>query len=82
MIIYETGFFSDRDLYIFDSTRLKDVGLPLHYRPPDQDESWYIISGKYIIKVGDEIFNAKAGDVCSVPGVSHIHLQKWGGSRK
>ena len=62
---------TDGDLYIFDSTRLKEGGPPLHYHYA-QDEWWYIISGEYIIKVGDDVFHAKAGDCVFGPrGVPH-----------
>ena len=62
---------TDGDLYIFDSTRLKEGGPPLHYHY-NQDEWWYIISGEYLIKVGDEVFHAKAGDCVFGPrGVPH-----------
>ncbi len=62
---------TDGDLYIFDSTRLKEGGPPLHYHY-DQDEWWYIISGEYLVKVGDEIYHAKAGDCVFGPrGVPH-----------
>ena len=66
-----SGKDTDGDLYIFDSTRLKEGGPPLHYHP-DQDEWWYVISGEYLIKVGDELYNAKAGDCVFGPrGVPH-----------
>ncbi|QNA42946.1 cupin domain-containing protein [Lacibacter sediminis] len=66
-----SGKDTDGDLYIFDSTRLKEGGPPLHYHP-HQDEWWYIITGEYMIKVGDEIFHAKAGDCVFGPrGVPH-----------
>ncbi len=59
------------DLYIFDSTRLHEGGPPLHVHP-DQDEWWYIISGEYMVKVGDEIYHTKAGDCVFGPrGVPH-----------
>ena len=62
---------TDGDLYIFDSTRLKEGGPPLHYHY-SQDEWWYIISGEYLIKIGDETFHAKAGDCVFGPrGVPH-----------
>lgn len=62
---------TDGDLYIFESTRLKEGGPPLHYHYT-QDEWWYILSGEYIIKVGDEVFHAKAGDCVFGPrGVPH-----------
>jgi mannose-6-phosphate isomerase-like protein (cupin superfamily) len=66
-----SGKDTDGDLYIFDSTRLKEGGPPLHYHYA-QDEWWYIISGEYLIKVGDETFHAKAGDCVFGPrGVPH-----------
>lgn len=62
---------TDGDLYIFDSTRLKEGGPPLHYHP-NQDEWWYIVSGEYMIKVGEETFHAKAGDCVFGPrGIPH-----------
>jgi mannose-6-phosphate isomerase-like protein (cupin superfamily) len=62
---------TDGDLYIFDSTRLKEGGPPLHYHYT-QDEWWYILSGEYRIKVGDEVFHAKPGDCVFGPrGVPH-----------
>jgi len=66
-----SGKDTDGDLYIFDSTRLKEGGPPLHYHY-SQDEWWYIISGEYLIKVGDELYHAKAGDCVFGPrGVPH-----------
>lgn len=66
-----SGKDTDGDLYIFDSTRLKEGGPPLHYHY-SQDEWWYIISGEYLIKVGEETYHAKAGDCVFGPrGVPH-----------
>ena len=66
-----SGKDTDGDLYIFDSTRLKEGGPPLHFHY-EQDEWWYIISGEYMIKVGEEIYHAKAGDCVFGPrGVPH-----------
>ena len=66
-----SGKDTEGDLYIFDSTRLKEGGPPLHYHY-SQDEWWYIISGEYLIKVGDETYHAKAGDCVFGPrGVPH-----------
>ena len=66
-----SGKDTDGDLYIFDSTRLKEGGPPLHYHY-NQDEWWYIISGEYLIKVGEETYHAKAGDCVFGPrGVPH-----------
>lgn len=66
-----SGKDTDGDLYIFDSTRLKEGGPPLHYHYA-QDEWWYIISGEYLVKVGEETYHAKAGDCVFGPrGVPH-----------
>ena len=66
-----SGKDTEGDLYIFDSTRLKEGGPPLHFHY-NQDEWWYIISGEYLIKVGEETFHAKAGDCVFGPrGVPH-----------
>jgi mannose-6-phosphate isomerase-like protein (cupin superfamily) len=52
---------TDGDLYIFDTTRVKEGGPPLHYHY-EQDEWWYVISGEFLIRVGDETYHAKPGD--------------------
>ena len=52
---------TDGDVYMFESTRQKKGGPPLHYHY-DQDEWWYVLQGEFLIKVGDQLYNAKAGD--------------------
>src|SRR5882757_785389 len=44
---------SDGDVYVFESTRVKEGGpsFHLHY---EQDEFWYIVKGAFLFKVGDE----------------------------
>ena len=43
----------------------------MHYHYA-QDEWWYIISGEYLVKVGEETYHAKAGDCVFGPrGVPH-----------
>jgi mannose-6-phosphate isomerase-like protein (cupin superfamily) len=49
------------DMYVFESTRSKEGGPPLHYHY-DQDEWWCVLQGEFLIKVGDETYTAKAGD--------------------
>jgi mannose-6-phosphate isomerase-like protein (cupin superfamily) len=62
---------TDGDLYIFESTRIKEGGPPLHFHY-EQDEWWYIISGEFLINVGEQIYQAKAGDCVFGPrGVPH-----------
>ena len=52
---------TDGDIYMFESTRIKKGGPPLHYHT-DQDEWWYVLSGEFIVKIGDDTYTAKAGD--------------------
>lgn len=52
---------TDGDLYVFESTRVKEGG-PSHHYHFTQDEWWYVLQGEFIIKVGEKIYNAKAGD--------------------
>lgn len=48
-------------LYLFESSRARLGGPPLHYHY-DQDEWWYILEGEFLFQVGDEQFTAAAGD--------------------
>lgn len=52
---------TDGGLYMFESTRNKKGGPPLHFHY-GQDEWWYILEGEFLFKVGDETFTAKKGD--------------------
>lgn len=62
---------TDGDLYIFESTRLKEGGPPLHYHY-EQDEWWYVLQGEFLIRVGEETYRAGAGDSVFGPrGVPH-----------
>jgi len=57
---------SDGDIYVFESKRTKEGGpsFHLHY---EQDEFWYILSGEFLFKIGEETFTAKAGDTVFGP---------------
>jgi mannose-6-phosphate isomerase-like protein (cupin superfamily) len=57
---------SDGDLYVFESTRIKEGGpsFHLHY---DQDEIWYILKGEFYFKIGEDTFTAKEGDTVLGP---------------
>ena len=58
-------------MYLFESTRVKEGGPALHLHH-EQDEWWYVLSGEFLIKVGDELYTAKAGDSVFGPrGVPH-----------
>jgi mannose-6-phosphate isomerase-like protein (cupin superfamily) len=57
---------SDGDLYIFESTRIKEGGPSFHFHY-DQDEIWYILKGEFYFKVGDDTFTAKEGDTVFGP---------------
>ena len=52
---------TDGDLYIFESTRIKEGGPP-HHIHFHQDEWWYVLEGEFLIKIGDVTYEAKAGD--------------------
>jgi mannose-6-phosphate isomerase-like protein (cupin superfamily) len=52
---------TDNDLYIFESTRIKNGGPAEHFHY-EQDEWWYILEGEFLFKVGEETFTAKKGD--------------------
>jgi len=52
---------TDGDLYVYESTRIKNGGPALHFHY-EQDEFWYVLKGEFMIKVGDEVYHAKQGD--------------------
>ena len=67
--IFTTKISSDDtsgDLFTFESIRKVNGGPPLHYHP-DQDEWFYILSGEFLVKIGDKTFTAKAGDSAFAP---------------
>jgi mannose-6-phosphate isomerase-like protein (cupin superfamily) len=73
---------TDGDLYIFDTTRIKEGGPPLHFHY-SQDEWWYVITGEFLIKVGDETFHAKPGDCVFGPrGIPHTFAKIGPGDAK
>ncbi len=57
---------TDNDLYIWESTRIKNGGPTAHFHYA-QDEWWYILQGEFLFKVGDETFTAKTGDSVFAP---------------
>ena len=70
------------DLYTFESTRVKNGGPTLHVHP-DQDEWWYILEGEFKIKIGDDLFEARAGDSVFGPrGVPHTFSKVNEGNAK
>jgi mannose-6-phosphate isomerase-like protein (cupin superfamily) len=52
---------TDGDMYMFESIRTKEGG-PSYHLHFDQDEWWYVLSGQFLIKVGETTYQAKAGD--------------------
>src|ERR1700749_3720336 len=52
---------TEGDIYVFESKRIKEGGPPHHFHF-EQDEWWYVLQGEFLIKVGDVIHKAKAGD--------------------
>lgn len=73
---------TDGDLYIFDTTRIKEGGPPLHYHY-NQDEWWYVITGEFLIRVGEETYHAKPGDSVFGPrGIPHTFAKIGTGEAK
>jgi mannose-6-phosphate isomerase-like protein (cupin superfamily) len=52
---------TDGDIYVFESTRVKEGG-PSHHYHFEQDEWWYVLEGEFLIKVGDVTHTCKRGD--------------------
>ncbi|KIC92636.1 cupin domain-containing protein [Flavihumibacter solisilvae] len=57
---------TDGDMYVFESTRIKEGGPILHTHY-ETDEWWYVLQGEFLIKVGDKLYNARAGDLVFGP---------------
>jgi len=68
---------TDGDMYIFESTRIKEGGPILHTHY-EQDEWWYVLQGEFLIKVGDKTYNAKTGDVVFGPRMVPHTMAKIG----
>jgi mannose-6-phosphate isomerase-like protein (cupin superfamily) len=52
---------TEGDLYINETTRVKEGGPALHYHT-EIDEWFYVLQGEFLIKVGEETYDARAGD--------------------
>lgn len=52
---------TDGDMYVFESTRIKEGGPILHTHY-DTDEWWYILQGEFLVRVGDKTYTARPGD--------------------
>ena len=57
---------TDGALLIYDTVRQEKGGPALHFHQ-SQDELFYIIKGEFIVKVGDDSFNLRAGDFAFAP---------------
>jgi mannose-6-phosphate isomerase-like protein (cupin superfamily) len=73
---------TDSDLYIFESSRIKKGGPALHFHY-NQDEWWYVLEGEFLIKVGDRLYEVKAGDSVFGPrGVPHAFAKTGEGNAR
>jgi len=61
-------------MFVFESTRIKNGGLPLHYHYT-QDEWFYILKVHFLFKIGDVKFTLKAGGSAFGPRVGPHALQ-------
>jgi len=57
---------TDGDLLIYHTIRQSKGGPAFHVHH-SQDEWFYVISGEFIVKVGDDTFNLKSGDSAFAP---------------
>ena len=57
---------TDGDMYVFESTRIKEGGPILHTHY-ETDEWWYILQGEFLIRVGDKTYTARPGDLVFGP---------------
>lgn len=68
---------TDGDLYVYESRRMKEGG-PMHHYHFAQDEWWYVLEGEFLIKVGDTVYEAKAGDSVFGPRIVPHSFAKVG----
>jgi mannose-6-phosphate isomerase-like protein (cupin superfamily) len=61
-----SGKDTDGQLCIYDTYREEKGGPALHLHH-GQDEWFYVIRGEFVVKVGDELLNLKAGDCALAP---------------
>ena len=54
---------TDGDIYVFESVRVKEGG-PSHHVHFEQDEWWYVLSGQFLIKVGERVARSQSGRQC------------------
>lgn len=73
------SFFANvKDLKLVFRKRVLKPGSAIGYHLQNEDEIYYIISGKGIMKMNDSTFTVKAGDaILTRPGSSH-GLQQTG----
>ena len=57
---------SNGELLIYDTRREEKGGPALHLHH-NQDEWFYVISGEFVIRVGEDTFNLKPGDSAFAP---------------
>ena len=77
-----SGKDTNSDLYVYESIRRKKGG-PAEHVHYDQDEWWYVLSGEFIVKIGDDTFHLKAGDSAFGPRkIPHVWAKTSEGEGK
>lgn len=61
-----SGRDTNGSLCIYDTIR-QEKGGPAYHFHYSQDEYFYVIKGEFTVKVGDDVFNLKAGDLAFAP---------------
>jgi mannose-6-phosphate isomerase-like protein (cupin superfamily) len=51
---------------VYDTSKMDKGGPPYHFHYT-QDEWFYILEGEFVFRIGDDVFNAKAGDAVFAP---------------
>ncbi|MEO5978289.1 MAG: cupin domain-containing protein [Chryseolinea sp.] len=77
-----SGTDTEGDLAIFEQTSLSQgKGTPFHVHP-NQDEVFYVIDGAYKFKVGQDLFDLKAGESIFLPRkIPHAWTQVSGAGK-
>ena len=61
-----SGKDTDEVWYVIEENDTSGAAPPIHFHT-NQEELFFVTKGKYIIKVGDEIFHLSAGDCVFAP---------------
>src|SRR6185369_1797990 len=71
-----SGSDIDGNIAVFEITGIESYGGPPLHMHPFQDEWIYIVEGEYLIQVGEDKHQMKAGDTIFLPrNIKHAFMQ-------